>query len=96
MTFVGPMFVRRLRPRTVAILGGGVAGLSAAHELAERGFRVTVYEATQTTGGKARSIFVPGSGRDGLPQTPAAVVEITRVEAPAGTMVRPDAPEPST
>ena len=26
--------------RTVAILGGGVAGLSAAHELAERGFSV--------------------------------------------------------
>ena len=30
---------------TVAVLGGGVGGLSAAHELAERGFDVTVYEA---------------------------------------------------
>ena len=29
---------------TVAVLGGGVGGLSAAHELAERGFAVTVYE----------------------------------------------------
>jgi uncharacterized protein with NAD-binding domain and iron-sulfur cluster len=29
----------------VAVLGGGVAGLSAAHELAERGFQVDVYEA---------------------------------------------------
>ena len=28
----------------VAVLGGGVAGLTAAHELAERGFAVTVYE----------------------------------------------------
>jgi malic enzyme len=28
----------------VVVLGGGVAGLSAALELAERGFRVTVYE----------------------------------------------------
>jgi len=27
---------------SVAILGGGVAGLSAGHELAERGFEVTV------------------------------------------------------
>lgn len=28
----------------VIILGGGVAGMSAAHELIERGFRVTVFE----------------------------------------------------
>jgi len=50
--------------RTVAILGGGVAGLSAAHELAERGFPVRVYERKPVLGGKARSISVPGSGVD--------------------------------
>ncbi len=56
--------------RTVAILGGGVAGLSAAHELAERGYQVDVYEAKAAAGGKARSIFVEGTGsggRRGLP-----------------------------
>jgi 15-cis-phytoene desaturase len=47
--------------QTVAILGGGVAGLSAAHELAERGFHVKVYERKQMMGGKARSIPVPNS-----------------------------------
>ena len=51
--------------QTVAILGGGVAGLSAAHELAERGFSVRVYERKPVWGGKARSIPVPGSARDG-------------------------------
>jgi uncharacterized protein with NAD-binding domain and iron-sulfur cluster len=54
----------------VAIIGGGVAGLSAAHELVERGFRVSIYEARQTLGGKARSIFVPGSGTDGRRDLP--------------------------
>ncbi len=51
--------------QTVAILGGGVAGLSAAHELAERGFAVRVYERKPFWGGKARSIPVPNSARNG-------------------------------
>ena len=55
---------------SVAILGGGVGGLSAAHELAERGFEVTVYEAREP-GGKARSMPVPGSGSDGRADLPA-------------------------
>lgn len=56
--------------QTVAVLGGGVAGLSAAHELAERGFHVRVYERKPVLGGKARSIPVPnsaGHGRRSLP-----------------------------
>ncbi len=48
---------------TVAVLGGGVGGLSAAHELSERGFEVTVYEKRELPGGKARSYPTP----DGLP-----------------------------
>jgi uncharacterized protein with NAD-binding domain and iron-sulfur cluster len=45
----------------VIVLGAGVAGLSAAHELVERGFEVEVYEA-RMPGGKARSAPFPGSG----------------------------------
>ena len=57
-------------PQTVAVLGGGVAGLSAAHELAERGFRVRVFEKKPVMGGKARSIPVPGSALPGLNPLP--------------------------
>jgi uncharacterized protein with NAD-binding domain and iron-sulfur cluster len=56
--------------QTVAVLGGGVAGLSAAHELAERGFQVRVYERKMALGGKARSIPVPNSGANGREPLP--------------------------
>src|SRR3954465_4369020 len=55
--------MNRLMRSSVAIFGGGVAGLSAAHELAERGFRVDVYERKPVLGGKARSIPVPNSAQ---------------------------------
>lgn len=54
----------------VAIFGGGVAGLSAAHELITRGFEVEIYEAAAVAGGKARSMGVPGSGKNGLKDLP--------------------------
>jgi uncharacterized protein with NAD-binding domain and iron-sulfur cluster len=54
----------RRRGKGVAVLGGGMAGLTAAHELIERGFDVTVYEPVRL-GGKARSIPVPGSAGRG-------------------------------
>ncbi len=53
------------------VLGGGVAGMSAAHELAERGFSVTVIEERGVPGGKARSIPVSNTGRDGREDLPA-------------------------
>src|SRR3954453_19037448 len=55
----------------VAVLGGGVAGLTTAHELAEGGFEAPVYEARARLGGKARSLPVPGSGTEGRADLPA-------------------------
>ncbi|WP_067816162.1 hydroxysqualene dehydroxylase [Nocardia inohanensis] len=49
--------------RAVAVFGAGPAGLTVAHELAERGFSVTVFEKLGDFGGKTRSIYSP----DGLP-----------------------------
>lgn len=52
--------------KKVVIIGGGVAGMSAAHELAERGFSVSVYEKRKDyVGGKARSVDVPDSASPG-------------------------------
>ncbi len=56
--------------KTVAVLGGGVGGLSAAHELAERGFNVKVYERKASFGGKARSMESPGTGTGGRKHLP--------------------------
>jgi uncharacterized protein with NAD-binding domain and iron-sulfur cluster len=56
--------------KRVIILGGGVGGMSAAHELVERGFEVTVYETRPIPGGKARSMPVPDSGEGGRRDLP--------------------------
>jgi uncharacterized protein with NAD-binding domain and iron-sulfur cluster len=54
----------------VAVFGGGVGGLTVAHELVERGFKVEVYETNKTCGGKARSLEKKGTGTNGLPDLP--------------------------
>jgi uncharacterized protein with NAD-binding domain and iron-sulfur cluster len=54
----------------VIVLGGGIGGLSAAHELIERGFAVDVYESLSIAGGKARSIPLAGTGTDGRRDLP--------------------------
>lgn len=52
-------------------MGGGVAGMSAAHELIERGFSVLVLEKNKMLpGGKARSIPVPDSASTGKQELP--------------------------
>src|SRR5262249_22286380 len=44
------------------IVGAGLAGLSAAIRLAERGRRVAIYEAAGQAGGRCRSYYDAGFG----------------------------------
>jgi uncharacterized protein with NAD-binding domain and iron-sulfur cluster len=85
---------------SVIIVGGGVGGLTAAHELAERGFTVNVYEARPTWGGKARTQPVPGTGTNGRRDLPGehgfrffprfythVIDTMARIPSPAGGFV---------
>lgn len=48
---------------SIAIIGGGLAGLSAAAALAGRGFRVEVFESRPRLGGRAGAFFEPTMGQ---------------------------------
>jgi isorenieratene synthase len=43
------------QPKTVAVVGGGLAGLACAYELSQRGFAVTLLERSAQLGGKVAS-----------------------------------------
>jgi squalene-associated FAD-dependent desaturase len=49
-------------PSTIAIAGGGLAGLAAGCALAEAGFRVSLFERRPYLGGRASSYQHPGTG----------------------------------
>ncbi|WP_309604883.1 FAD-dependent oxidoreductase [Phenylobacterium sp.] len=51
----------------VAVVGAGLAGLTAALRLSQRGFQVTLYEATETLGGNLSSQKVNGVDHDVYP-----------------------------
>lgn len=51
-------------PRSALILGGGLAGLTCAHELAQKGVPVTVLEKLPAVGGLARNVTHRDAGFD--------------------------------
>jgi monoamine oxidase len=54
---------QRLKGTSVAVVGGGLAGLMAARELARRGIKVTLFEARDQLGGRVRSNTTFSNGR---------------------------------
>ena len=77
--------VRPLPKRTqrVAVVGGGLSGLTAAHDLARKGYRVTVFEALHPLGGRLWSY-----PEEHLPH--ALIVHDLRVIEELGVEVRLD------
>ena len=65
------------RPENIAIVGGGPAGLTAAHDLRRFGYGVTLFEATSILGGMMR-LGIPGYrlDRELLDAEIAAVVDL--------------------
>jgi oxygen-dependent protoporphyrinogen oxidase len=55
-----PRLAARASEPHIVVVGGGIAGLVAAHECAKVGLRVTVLEATDRVGGVVRSAEVGG------------------------------------
>lgn len=76
--------------RSVAVIGGGLAGLSAALRLASRGVEVTLYEQASRLGGKAGEVRVDGFRFDTGPSvvTLPQVVETALREGGAATLPR--------
>lgn len=56
--------IRMNRKKTVAIIGGGLGGLSAAVSLAQSGFEVSLYEKNNHFGGKLNRLEKDGFGFD--------------------------------
>ena len=64
--------------KTVIVFGGGIGGLSTAHELSERGFSVRVFERRDVPGGKARSVVVPSTA----PRQNVGAMNLGKLAAP--------------
>lgn len=72
---------RRGPAQQVLVLGGGLAGLSAAYELQNLGHTVTVLEAQSRPGGRVRTVrepFAPGLYTEAGPETIPAVHDLTQ------------------
>jgi len=68
--------------KTVAIIGGGITGLTAAFELQQRGVPITLYEAAPRVGGVVRSVrergYLAEDGPNSILETSPKIGELIR------------------
>src|SRR3954465_11601230 len=87
----------RTGPDHVVVVGAGIAGLAAAHRLAQRGARVTVLEASDRVGGKLLPGEIAGARVDlGAESMLARRPEAVALAREAGLDERPQPPAPAT
>ena len=79
--------------RRVAVIGGGISGLTAAYFLEQRGYAATVFEAAERCGGKIQSGEVDGitveDGPDALLPRDGRPIELLRELGLADQLVSP-------
>lgn len=77
----------------VAVVGGGIAGLAAAHQLTEHGFETVLFESTDRVGGKLRLETVGDMtldvGAEAILARRSEGVELARSVGLAGDLVHP-------
>jgi phytoene desaturase len=83
-----------VRPRRVAVIGGGLGGLTAAGVLARAGIEVVLFEASDRLGGKATTLAAEGLRLDLGPTllTMPAVVRDTFARLDAADLLPPIVP----
>ena len=71
-----------LKPRRIAVIGGGIGGCEAARVLRERGHEVTLYEESGQLGGKMRLAGAPDFKKDDLALVRWYEVQMDRLNIP--------------
>ena len=79
---------------TVAVIGGGITGLTAAFYLQRKGFSVTLYEASDRVGGVIQSIrrdgYLAEFGPNTILETSPKIGQLVRDAGLAGSRLDPD------